>query len=162
MANQTITGFYSEDHDRLDGLLKTFQELKHKDFDRAKPNFREFLFGLLRHIVWEEEILFPAFEEKTGMRDSGPTEVMRIEHREIKKCLDALHEKVRARDPNCDAEENALLEVLSAHNQKEENILYPTIDRVTSDAEKDRVFQDMDAVPEEKFAQCCGGHSHAA
>ena len=124
---QTVSGYYGKDHDRLDDLFKNFQTLKRSDFAKAKENFRDFKFGLQRHIVWEEQVLFPVFEKKTGMR-LGPTEVMRKEHRLIGAFLEAIHQKVKVRDPNTDTEEANLLEVLGQHNRKEELILYPAID----------------------------------
>ena len=36
-----------------------------------KEAFKEFKLGLQRHIVWEEELLFPIWEEKTGMVEDG-------------------------------------------------------------------------------------------
>ena len=74
---KTISEFYEQDHDRLDELFKTFQKLKRSDFAKAKEAFKEFKFGLQRHIVWEEGVLFPLWEEKTGMSEGGPTFVMR-------------------------------------------------------------------------------------
>ena len=52
----------------LDVFLKQYQSLKRKDFAQAKPFFRKFKFGLQRHILWEEEIFFPVFESKIGMK----------------------------------------------------------------------------------------------
>jgi regulator of cell morphogenesis and NO signaling len=152
---ETISKFYEADHDRLDEAFKSFQTLKRSDYARAKEFFREFKFGLQRHIIWEEEILFPLFEEKTGMFQGGPTEVMRIEHRQIGEHLEAIHKKVKAADPNSDEEEKMLLAVLSVHNGKEENILYPAIDRAATDADRIAVFEKMESLPEERYAQCC-------
>ncbi|MEY4704226.1 MAG: hypothetical protein RL042_422, partial [Nitrospirota bacterium] len=70
---KTISAFFGQDHDRLDELLKAFQQLKRLDFAKAKEAFKEFKFGLQRHIVWEEDLLFPIWEEKTGMAEGGPT-----------------------------------------------------------------------------------------
>ena len=38
----TITAFFEQDHDRLDELFKTFQQLKRSDFPKAKESFKEF------------------------------------------------------------------------------------------------------------------------
>lgn len=149
----SITNSYGHDHDRLDQLFNTYRQLKRTDFARAKPNFREFKNGLYRHIQWEEEILFPLFESKTGMHGTGPTEVMRIEHRQIIQLLEALHDKVREHDPESDREEEALLQALGAHNHKEEMILYPAIDQHISDDERHGVFERMEQVP---LATGCG------
>ena len=150
MSEQGIKTYFEADHDRLDGLLKRFQELKRTDFTKAKEHFREFKFGLQRHIIWEEEILFPLFEQKTGMT-MGPTEVMRIEHRQIRNHLEAIHRKVQEQNPESDQEEQMLLSVLSAHNQKEESILYPAIDRSMTGAECASVFAAMKNIPEGRY-----------
>src|SRR5262245_65377049 len=110
---QTVMDKFAADHDRLDALLAEFRRLKRIDYPKAKENFKQFKFGLQRHIVWEEQILFPAFERHTGMRDMGPTAVMRAEHRQIGERLEAIHDKVRCADPDSDREEEALLQVLS-------------------------------------------------
>jgi hypothetical protein len=74
--------------------------------------------------------------------------------------LEAVHNKVRNRDPNSDNEDYALLSALAIHNQKEENILYPTLDHFLSDEEKAEAFAAMERVPEEAYRVCCG-HHHA-
>ena len=154
---QSITHYYEEDHDRLDELFRTYQAKKRSDFAKAKEAFAEFKIGLQRHIVWEEDILFPVFENKTGMREMGPTVVMRREHLQIGAALECLHQKVREGNPNTDEEEKVLLDVLSVHNEKEESKLYPTIDRLLNQEETDQVFEKMKQVPKERYATCCGG-----
>jgi regulator of cell morphogenesis and NO signaling len=80
IEQKTIIAFYEQDHERLDELFKTFQKLKRSDFVKGKEAFKAFKFGLQRHIVWEEDLLFPLWEKKTGMSEGGPTFVMRAEH----------------------------------------------------------------------------------
>jgi iron-sulfur cluster repair protein YtfE (RIC family) len=155
-VEKTITEFFEQDHDRLDELFKTFQQSKRSDFPKAKEAFKEFKFGLQRHIVWEEDLLFPIWEQKTGMSDSGPTPVMRNEHRQIGQQLEAIHQKVVNQSPDSDQEEQALLDLLGSHNRKEERALYPAIEKVTSAEERQAVFQNMDSIPEERYKLCCG------
>ena len=155
-VQKTITEFFEQDHDRLDELFKTFQQSKRSDFPKAKDAFKEFKFGLQRHIVWEEDLLFPIWEQKTGMSDSGPTPVMRNEHRQIGQQLEAIHQKVADQNPDSDREEQALLDLLGSHNRKEERALYPAIDKVTSPEERQNVFLNMDNIPEERYRLCCG------
>lgn len=143
MDEKKITPFYTEDHDKLDEYFQCFQKTKRRDYARAGECFEKFESGLRRHIAWEEEILFPLFEEKTGMTDGGPTFVMREEHRQIKALLEEVHKKVQRRDPESDQEEQQLFEVLKQHNYKEEAILYPAIDRAASDEEREAVFKKM-------------------
>lgn len=155
-AQQTISAFFEQDHDRLDELFKTFQQLKRSDFAKAKDAFKEFKVGLQRHIVWEEDLLFPLWEEKTGMSEGGPTFVMRNEHRQIGQQLEAIHDKVAEQNPESDQEEQALLNLLGSHNMKEERVLYPSIDQVTSSEERETVFLNMKNIPEDRYKTCCG------
>lgn len=155
---KTISEFYEQDHDRLDELFKTFQKMKRSDFPKAKEAFKVFKFGLQRHIVWEEDVLFPLWEEKTGMSEGGPTFVMRAEHRQIGQQLEAVHDKVGDQNPDSDQEEQALLDLLGSHNMKEERVLYPAIDQLTSAEEREIVFRNMKNIPEERYKLCCGQH----
>jgi iron-sulfur cluster repair protein YtfE (RIC family) len=155
---QTITAFYEKDHDRLDELFKTFQTVKRSDFAKAKEAFKEFKVGLQRHILWEEELLFPMWEEKTGMVEDGPTPVMRFEHEQIKKLLAAIHQKVEQQNLETDQDEQTLVNLLSSHNRKEERALYPAIDNVINLNEREKVFSDMNGIPEDRYNACCGEH----
>lgn len=156
MPDRKISTTFEEDHDRLDTLFKTFQDCKRTNCSRAKESFKEFKFGLQRHIVWEEDLLFPLWDEKTGMAEGGPTQVMRKEHRQIGECLEAIHQKVQEQNPDSDREERALLELLGAHNMKEERVLYPSIDQVTSEEERTSIYRAMKEIPEERYKVCCG------
>jgi len=155
---RTISAFYEQDHDRLDELFKAFQKMKRSDFPKAKEAFKAFKFGLQRHIVWEEDVLFPLWEEKTGMSEGGPTFVMRAEHRQIGQQLEAIHGKVAEQNPDSDQEEQALLDLLGSHNMKEERVVYPAIDQLTSAEERETVFRNMNDIPEERYKLCCGQH----
>jgi len=157
-GQKTVSAFFEQDHDRLDELFKTFQQLKRSDFPKAKEAFKEFKFGLQRHIVWEEDVLFPLWEKKTGMSESGPTPVMRHEHRQIGQQLEAIHGKVSEQNPDSDKEEQALLDLLGSHNRKEELRLYPAIDQVAGTEGQEAILQSMKNIPEERYNLCCGQH----
>jgi regulator of cell morphogenesis and NO signaling len=156
-SHHPITAYYGADHDRLDALFNKYREKKQEDATAAKPYFREFFKGLRRHIVWEEDVLFPFFEKVSGSA-LGPTQVMRQEHRMIGEILERMHEKVRALDPNTNAEEEALISVLKPHNDKEENILYPAIDQCAGPGEAAELFLKMEEIPEDRLQACCGSH----
>ena|SRR3989338_380923 len=137
---QTIFDFMSKDHDRLDGIFKEFQKASHSGPAEAKKLFSEFSFGLKRHIVWEEEVLFPIFEEHTEMKDGGPTEAMRFDHVQIKDFIEEIESKTSAGQDSTGAEQK-LLAVLSDHNMKEEHILYPWIDKTLNETELSCIFE---------------------
>ena len=143
----TILEFMSVDHDRLDNKIRMYGTEKLVDIERAENIFLFFKSELERHIIWEEDILFPVFVRKTSNKDAGPTAVMRMEHIQIKDHLQKIQRKLRAKkiqDP-C-GEEVALFKLLESHNQKEENILYPGIDNLTSEQEKDQMIKQISAI----------------
>ena len=143
MSETTISAYYTDDHDRLAELFGQFRSSKTNDPAAAREMFEEFKSGLERHIAWEEDILFPVFEAHTGMHETGPTAVMREEHRLIKHFLDTLGRKLQRGDLATDEDETGLLTILEEHNSKEELILYPAIDRQVSVRERDDVFVRM-------------------
>ncbi|MCC2615049.1 hemerythrin domain-containing protein [Aestuariibacter halophilus] len=127
--NNLITQFFSVDHDRLDFLYRQYQRFKLDNRNHAKAFFDKFRDGLKQHIEWEEQLLFPAFEGAAQMHMSGPTFVMRQEHGLIQKLLDHIHEDLcLERDPQ--ALETELEQLLTEHNNKEEQILYVQCDRL--------------------------------
>ncbi|MBP9854167.1 MAG: hemerythrin domain-containing protein [Candidatus Omnitrophica bacterium] len=156
---EKILIYFSHDHDALDQFFVEFQHWKYKDYSIAKEHFKQFKFGLQRHIVWEEEILFPIFEKKTGLINEGPTVVMRMEHQQIKNLLGLLHKKVQQQNPDSDEEEQSLIRVLENHNDKEEGLLYPAIDQMMSLEERALVYKKMEDIPPQAYMSCgCSCH----
>ena len=76
------------------------------------------------------------------MRGTGPTEVMRMGHRQIKQLLEAIRQGLQQGTAS-DSDEAALVEILHAHNQKEEQILYPATDELLTDQDRLEVFARM-------------------
>ena len=148
--------YLSWDHDRLDERLEGVQaDVRAGNWHAAQLGLSEFSVGLLRHIQLEEELLFPAFERLAGMpRDQGPTAVMREEHAEIRDALGTLCEAVgRAARGELEGARTrfehgvkALLDVLGEHNLKEEQVLYPTVDSLLGEADRDTLVRRMMAV----------------
>jgi hemerythrin-like domain-containing protein len=141
----SINGLLTEDHGRLDELLEGFQECRVKDPARARALLAEFVQGLYRHLRWEETILFPLFEGKTGQ--TGLTRTLLGEHQEIRERLAALREKLEQTDADGGSEEKMLMEELAGHNAREEYALYPELDQLLADEEKNRAFEAMARIP---------------
>ena len=139
----------SWDHARLDGLEQAATEAWKAAQERAASRFHlRFAFGLQRHIRFEESVLFPAFERTTGLdADRGPTAVMRLEHRMIEERLAEIRDAAARCVPPAERSRADLIEILEMHDTKEENILYPMLDRALDPREADALvilFQAMD------------------
>jgi len=101
--------------------------------------------GMRRHFEMEEAILFPAFEEATGMTQ-GPTMVMRAEHVQMNGVLAQIQESLEIDDPDTTlGAGETLLMLIQQHNMKEEGMLYPMVDQQLT-AQVPDLIQKMDAI----------------
>jgi regulator of cell morphogenesis and NO signaling len=125
-----VTEALGWDHDRLEAMEeRAFAARGAGDLAEAKRLFAEFARGLRRHIGFEEQLLFPAFEEASGLpAHAGPTAVMRVEHRQIEALLEVIEAQIGVEGGLVLQSRTALHRVLGDHNVKEEEILYPSTD----------------------------------
>lgn len=144
----TISGFLLDDHRGLDGLFGEFQELVAQEVVSAADTFSRFVCGLERHLEWEEQLVFPLFEQHWGMTSVGPTAVMRTEHRCFKVLIDRIQDRLRA-GSDLDGLDKQLYEALTAHNQQEEKLLYSWIDGFLSEEEAGMLINRMKDMPED-------------
>lgn len=132
-----ITGLMSDDHRACDILFADAENAAAQGaWSNASQAFERFVAAIEEHFRAEEEVLFPRFEAATGMT-SGPTAMMRIEHREMREQMAAMRDALARRsDDEYQGESETLLILMQQHNMKEENILYPMCDARLSDAEE--------------------------
>lgn len=125
-----ITPFMTEDHRRCDELFAQAEAAAAQgDLSACQSCLSAFTRALLHHFSMEEQILFPAFEEKTGMR-MGPTRVMLMEHEQMRGLLGELSAALAAGDPEeYLGQAETLMILMQQHNMKEEQMLYPMSDR---------------------------------
>ena len=125
----------------MDLLFDKYLKWKYESPEQAKEYFEKFKYGLLQHILWEDEILFPLFQMKTDL--VNPIQILKMEHREIAALLEALHEKLNTKEENSEIEEYRLLSLLGEHNLKEEMIVFPAIAATITEQEVKQVFDAM-------------------
>ena len=131
---QSVYNYMAKDHTRCDDLYaKGESALLEGDNEVGGEAISGFITGMLRHFKIEEEVLFPTFEENTGMI-GGPTEVMRMEHTQMKGILSQMQAAVASGDFGSIAGLGETLVILmQQHNMKEENMLYPMMEQHLSD-----------------------------
>jgi iron-sulfur cluster repair protein YtfE (RIC family) len=131
----TIRDFLAADHRHCDDLFATAEQSANAgDLASAGTAFEQFRAAMLKHFSSEEQTLFPAFEARTGMT-SGPTQVMRMEHTQMRGLLDDAAGALK--DRNVDdffGQVETLLIMMQQHNMKEENVLYPMCDQQLADS----------------------------
>jgi len=139
-------------HKHCDDLFVAAEEAAQRsDWAAAAPAFERFHEQMKAHFDAEEALLFPAFEAATGMR-SGPTQMMRHEHEQMRTLLAQLAAACADRDSEGYAGvAETLLMLMQQHNMKEENILYPMCDQALG-AEAERIGTKLDAMLEKGHA----------
>jgi iron-sulfur cluster repair protein YtfE (RIC family) len=142
----TILEFLGSDHRACDDLFASAEAAAaQKNWDSARSLFGQFQAAMAHHLAMEEDVLFPAFESRTGM-SSGPTQVMRMEHVQMRDLMQEMAKAVAAGNQDSYLGLSETLNMLmQQHNLKEENMLYPMSDRVLG-ADSASLIRDMEAV----------------
>ncbi len=145
MKFDSLQEMLTHDHQYCDRLFAdTEAAVARDDFAAAATGFARFRETTERHLSVEEKLLFPKFEDKTGMR-SGPTEVMRTEHQMMRELFDKMQAALERRE----AKQylglaETLLMLLQQHNVKEENMLYPMMEQALT-PEKNALIAELEA-----------------
>jgi len=125
-----IKQFMAQDHKDCDLLFaKAENAASTGDWETAGLAFDEFIQSMERHLGIEEQELFPAFEEETGVV-TGPTEMMRMEHDQMRVLFAEMSYALEQK--NSDdflGIADTLLIMMQQHNIKEEQILYNMMDQ---------------------------------
>lgn len=130
-SSQGLAEFFTLDHRRCDSnWVEVEAAAETGDAEAVKERWCTFQSGLLKHLQMEEEVLFPAFEQATGMSEGGPTFVMRAEHDQMRGLLEQMDAAANAGDHDELVDlGDTLLMLIQQHNQKEEHMLYPMAER---------------------------------
>jgi len=127
---KTLLEFMQIHHGQCDQLYADGENaLLDEQMEEGVGQITTFLSEMERHFLMEETVLFPTFEDISGMRQ-GPTQVMRMEHQQIRNLLARMSDAVTRmdRDEILEVGETLLI-LMQQHNMKEEGILYPMVDQ---------------------------------
>ncbi len=126
----SIANFMHHHHVHCDDLFVAAEEACHAgNWTEARSALDAFVGATEMHFSAEEDALFPAFEQATGMT-SGPTQMMRMEHHQMRGLFEQMKTACDAKDGEGFAgAAETLLVLMQQHNMKEENILYPMCDQ---------------------------------
>lgn len=137
-ADTEVNSLLADDHIQVHRAFENLQDAvtKNKPMLSQQLLFHLFKSGLLRHLHWEERVLFPLYVEITK-HIHCPTQIMRVQHKEIIELLDGIESQQVKGFKLQDV--NALGEYLTKHNQYEETVLYPAIDELSHGMMKEKI-----------------------
>ncbi len=127
----TLSNHMADNHHHCDELFATAEQaVESEQWPQAAEAHQGFIDAMERHLKAEEELLFPAFEEASGMTE-GPTSMMRHEHEQMRSLFAQMSQALQAQrsDDYLGASETLLI-MMQQHNAKEEQILYPMLDQM--------------------------------
>jgi len=125
----SIKEFMSQDHRDCDEIFAQMEEAIASKSSESFSKFEIFQDSLTNHFKMEEMVLFPMFEQKTGM-SQGPTQVMVMEHEQMRELLSKMQTAVEANDNNkFFGLSETLMILMQQHNMKEEQMLYTMIEQ---------------------------------
>jgi hemerythrin-like domain-containing protein len=132
---RTPKEYMTWDHDQLDRIFDDLARMmEDQEYERADHTLGEAIARLHRHLRLEETLLFPLFEERTGL--CGPTAILRQEHRALETALESLRVAVEAADAAAFRRAyEAFQSIQPQHELKEEVVLFPALDRALGDDE---------------------------
>lgn len=130
-----ILEFMRDDHRVCDDFYtKSENALSAKETEQAKEFFETFYRATNHHFDMEERELFIAFEQRTGMM-GGPTQMMRYEHQQLRSLLESMKSALNEnRHNDFFGIGESMMIMLQQHNMKEEQMLYPMMDRALEDS----------------------------
>lgn len=138
-----IADFMHHHHVRCDDLFVIAEEVSRaRDWPVTRNALNAFVREVEKHFSAEENALFPAFEQVTGMT-SGPTRMMRLEHGQMRGLFEQMQAACEAKDEEgFSGAAETLLVLMQQHNLKEENILYPMCDQALRLSKMEDVLRD--------------------
>jgi len=141
-----ITDTMAGDHHRCDLIFAEAEaSVSDSNWDVGTAQFNEFHTAMEHHFSMEEDVLFPTFEEASGMT-MGPTQMMRMEHTQMRQLFSDMVQAVEKQDKDeYLGLSETLMMIMQQHNMKEEQMLYPMTDS-TLGGDVDEVIEKMNAV----------------
>jgi hemerythrin-like domain-containing protein len=149
---------HAELHEALDAHREALLSL---DLTGAEARLTEFGAALRHHMCEEEELLLPIY----ARADEGPggrVEIFLKEHGKLFHFLGRIEEamwSLRAVGPDTQSHVFELLDyearfknLLIHHDERERNILYPTLDRLATEEERRSILVTFSRLPRQMFS----------
>ncbi|NDD28593.1 MAG: hemerythrin domain-containing protein [Proteobacteria bacterium] len=112
------------------------------DFSRASELLRHFGHEMRRHIEAEETVILPVFGDRAGPVPGCTSDVFLAEHRKMLSMIDDGLAVLSTKSPTPREaltyldKAFTLKHLVEHHDRREENLLYPWMDRITTSGER--------------------------
>ena len=133
----SIPDYMTAQHRHCDDIFVVAESAVAKgDWSLAANEWQIFTRELDAHLEAEESILFPRFEQATGITQ-GPSMVMRSEHEQMRALVQQLTQALAASDKEQYLGlSETLMVLMQQHNMKEEMMLYPMSQQHINDGDQ--------------------------
>ena len=133
-------------HDHLNELFHRHQEaVLLFDVELSRETLDDYERELVAHIRFEEEALFPIYKRAMPIVGGG-IDLFRKEHEKLRRYVNGIRKSFESLRPREEGGSHRIIELLdfearfksllTHHDLRERNILYPVLDRVASAEEK--------------------------
>lgn len=132
----TVNEFMTQDHRDCDDQFANLENIVDtNNFEGANSMFDEYYNHMIKHFDMEEKVMFPMFNDANA-EGCNPTQVMIMEHNQMKMLLNKMKIAIEAKDKNSflGLSEN-LMFLAQQHNMKEEQIMYNLVDKALNSDE---------------------------
>jgi hemerythrin superfamily protein len=146
-------------HQQLDDLFLEHQRaLMRLDLSRAASLLGEYETQLLAHIRDEEDVMIPLYRQRAAAPIGAAAEIFLGEHDKIRQFLALFKAEIEKIKKSDDIERGALFlidsqhlfkRLLVHHDTRERKMLYPLLDEVTTERERQRLFALFELLPTE-------------
>jgi regulator of cell morphogenesis and NO signaling len=140
MTTASVDDALTDDHVQLDGLFRRVRRAVELQDPAAESARSEFERRLMRHMSWEEDVLFPSLRAAQARYPEKKIESLVIDHARIREKLHDLGEAIRSREWTAASPAvDDLWVLLEGHNRDEEKGVYTDADRLISEEERRRL-----------------------
>ena len=144
-------------HRQLDELFLEHQcALMQLDLNRAASLLDEYEAQLLAHIRDEEELMIPLYQQRAAAPIGAASEIFLGEHEKLRQFLGLFKQEIAKINQSDDVERAALFlidsqhifkRLLVHHDTREKKMLYPLLDEVTTESERESLFERLKLQP---------------
>jgi hemerythrin-like domain-containing protein len=126
------------------------------EIDRAEELLAEYSRDLLAHIHDEKEVMLPIYEERVNAPVGGALDIFFAEHEKLRQFLALFAAEIGKIREMDDVERGVLFlidsqhlfkRLLVHHDAREKKMLYPLLDEVTTEGERERLFTKLKLRP---------------